>query len=344
MNVVSIVGARPQFIKVAPISWNSKDKFHHQIIHTGQHYDPEMSRNIFESLRIPVPVVQLITGSGSHAEQTGKMIIEIEKSLLDLKPDHVIIYGDTNSTLAGALAASKLQIPISHIEAGLRSWNRLMPEEINRIVSDHISNLLFAPTLSSLNNLRNEGLEDKSYLVGDIMVETINFIRDQISSDSVVPSYIFATIHRVENTADSNRVKYIIEKFRESPIPIHLYCHPRLKKVLDELSLSHNSKNLIFLPPLKFEDSIRKISKSIGVVTDSGGVQKEAYILGKPCLIARAETEWVETLDVGTSFLDPQLKEISNNWWNKTPLSDYENVFGDGLTSHKIIEQILQLK
>ena len=328
-------------MKLAPISWGSKGIFEHKILHTGQHYDPMLSEIFFQSLKIPTPDFQLKIGSGPHGEQTGRMLIEIEKVLLSSRPDHVILYGDTNSTLAGAIASQKLNIPISHVEAGLRSFNRVMPEEINRVVTDHCSNLLFAPTITALVNLRNEGLADSSILSGDVMVETLEYIKNQIPIDNARSNFLIATIHRPENTDNPERIIKIMSKLKNSPIKIHLHCHPRLRNVLEELDQLKDSENLTLHPPLDYLSLVRKVLKSKGVITDSGGLQKEAYILKKPCMVLRTESEWVETLQTGRSFLDPNLERIDQNWWNLTVHEDPEvNIFGDGSASKTIISTI----
>ena len=338
---MSIVGARPQFVKLAPIQWESTNKFIHQILHTGQHYDPLLSSSFFRILEIPNPDFNLQIGSGTHGAQTGKMLIEIEDILLREKPDHVIIYGDTNTTLAGALAASKLHIPISHIEAGLRSFNFQMPEEINRITADHVSNLLFAPTLQSMKNLVREGLDSKALLVGDVMLESLRFITSKIDNKSNHSDFLFATIHRAENTDDEERIRFIVSQLRKSPVEVHLHCHPRLEKVLLNLGILMDYPKVKFFPPLDYFSTIQKISNSCGVITDSGGLQKEAYILNKSCLVVRKETEWVETLQSGRNFLDPELGKIEKEWWfeyNELPEGE---VFGDGNSARKIVSKIL---
>ena len=219
MRVLSIVGARPQFVKLSPISWSAQGNFTHQILHTGQHYDPLLSESFFNTLNIPNPDFQLNAGSGLHGEQTGKMLTDIEQVLIKNEPDHVIVYGDTNSTLAGAIAASKLNIPISHIESGLRSFNRRMPEEINRVITDHCSSMLFAPTQNAMVNLRTEGLGEISFLSGYVMVETLSYIRSQSDFETRSDEYLFATINRAENTDSTGRITHIILEMRQSPIP-----------------------------------------------------------------------------------------------------------------------------
>jgi UDP-N-acetylglucosamine 2-epimerase (non-hydrolysing) len=340
MRVLSIVGARPQFVKLAPISWASKGIFRHLILHTGQHYDPLLSDSFFETLNIPQPDFKLEIGSGMHGEQTGQMLIGIEKVLVNAKPDHVIVYGDTNSTLAGALAASKLNIPLSHIEAGLRSFNSLMPEEINRIITDHCSNYLFAPTENAMLNLRNEGLMSASILSGDVMVESLQFIQSRLTPPSTQSEYLFCTLHRAENTDDPRRISYLIESLRKSRIQVHLHCHPRLKAVLDKFALAADSENLKFFPPLDYITTITKMIESVGVITDSGGLQKEAFILNKPCLVVRGESEWVETIQTGGNLLDPYLKQVTAKWWEVSGRMHSKDFFGDGSASRLIVNHI----
>ena len=337
---MSIVGARPQFVKLAPISWAAKGKIDHLILHTGQHYDPILSESFFSTLGIPIPDFQLDIGSNSHGKQTGIMLSEIEQVLIANMPDHVIVYGDTNSTLAGAIAASKLHIPISHIEAGLRSFNQRMPEEVNRVLTDHCSSLLFAPTENAMLNLFREGLGKNAILSGDVMVETLNFIKSQNNLATGSMNYIFATLHRAENTDSSDRIAKIISGFRKSQIPIHLHCHPRLKKVLEELKLMNDSENLKFLAPLDYASTIKKVANASGVVTDSGGLQKEAYILNKPCLVVRSETEWIETMNGGLNFLDPNLESIDKDWWTRTNSKNNSSIFGNGNSSDMIVSTI----
>jgi UDP-N-acetylglucosamine 2-epimerase len=272
------------------------------------------------------------------------MLIEIEEVLMMNKPDHVIVYGDTNSTLAGALAASKLHIPISHIESGLRSFNRRMPEEINRVITDHCASILFAPTQTAMLNLDREGLGEISTLSGDVMVETLNFIQSRSNLPAKSEGYIFATIHRAENTDETARITHIISELRKSAIPVHLHCHPRLKKALEDLGLFHNSDNLKLFPPLDYVSTINKVIGASGVITDSGGLQKEAYILEKPCLVVRSETEWVETLREGFNFLDPELVRVKTDWWSGKVAARDKDIFGDGKSSHSIVSAIKNYK
>jgi len=312
-KVVSIVGARPQFIKLAPLSKALREAgFKEVIVHTGQHYDDNMSELFFKELEIPEPDYNLGIGSGSHGEQTGRMLIAIEDILLKEKPNLVIIYGDTNSTLAGALASSKLHIPLSHIEAGLRSFNKNMPEEINRIVADHLSSLLFAPTETAIENLRREGIEKGVYLVGDIMFDALmHFSRISDAKSKILETlnlkpkeYYLATIHRAENTDNYERLKNILETLSSLDKPVIFPVHPRTRNRITVHKLEFLLKgSLVTVEPVGYLDMISLEKNAYAILTDSGGVQKEAFWLRVPCITLRDETEWVETVRYGWNRL-----------------------------------------
>lgn len=341
MRIVSIVGARPQFIKVAPIAWQAEGKYDHLIIHTGQHYDPELSTNFFSELGIPEPVAKLYSGSGNHGAQTARILEGVEESLLSLKPDWVLVYGDTNSTIAAALAAAKLGIRIGHIEAGLRSFNRIMPEEINRVLVDHVSDLLFAPTIDSFQNLKNEGLEDRSLQVGDVMVETLNRIKQKVLGINFVQSKkLIATIHRAENTDNRERLNFIIERLAKSPVPVILYAHPRLINRAEHFGLSLQRGSIVVQKPQPYMNIIRGVLESVGVITDSGGLQKETYLLERPCLTIRTETEWVETLQDYWNQLDPSLELVGDTWWENERPPIRKQFYGSGTASLDILNAI----
>jgi len=343
MRVVSIVGARPQFIKVAPISWKSRGLCDHLIVHTGQHYDLELSENFFTELEIPPPVKNFYSGSGSHGTQTAKILVAAEEALKELKPDWVLVYGDTNSTIAATLAAAKLGIKIGHIESGLRSFNRFMPEEINRIGTDHLSDLLFAPTEAAFKNLEDEGLKNRSFLVGDVMVETLQRMKDRILKNNLsVSETLFVTIHRAENTDQRERLSAIIQRLSSSPVPIKLYAHPRLVKMAHEFGIKLQVGAISLFTPASYHDTVKGILESVGVVTDSGGLQKEAYLLGRPCLTVRSETEWIETLAGGWNQLDPMLNKIKNRWWEMEHPTIKFSLYGDGKASSKILDALLE--
>jgi len=313
-RIVSIVGARPQFIKAAAISravaeHNKKSPdcaIVEKIVHTGQHYDDNMSKVFFHQLQIPHPAYNLEVGSALHGAQTGRMLEKIEKVLAKEKPHWVLIHGDTNSTMAGALAAVKLHIPVAHVEAGLRSFNRRMPEEINRVVADHVSTLLFCPTNTARENLAKEGITKGVHQVGDVMYDSVLFNADLAEQSSTImerlslesKSFYLATIHRAENTDDIERMDSILSAFGQIARPIMLPMHPRTRKILDE-KLSGVSGNVRVIPPVSYLDMLVLEKHARLILTDSGGVQKEAYWFGVPCITLREETEWVELLKAG---------------------------------------------
>lgn len=339
MRVVSIVGARPQFIKVAPVSRRAHGLFEHMILHTGQHYDYELSENFFSELEIPRPFVNLDSGSGRQGAQTARILVGIEEVLLKICPDWVLVYGDTNSTIAGALAATKLGIKVGHVEAGLRSLNRSMPEEINRVVSDHLSDLLFAPTNGAMKNLRKEGLIPKSLLVGDVMIESLQFIKAKIEREPVTrKNEIFATIHRAENTNNKNRLQEIIYKLSQSPVPIKLFAHPRLQHKARDFGIDLGIGAIKVFGPASYFETIKGMIQSMGVITDSGGLQKEAYLLERPCLTIRSETEWIETLEGNWNQLDGDLEKVKGYWWEVPRAPADISVYGDEFASSRIVE------
>ncbi len=336
MKVISIVGARPQFIKLGPFSKEMRKIAKEIIIHTGQHYDEKMSSLLFRDLEIPEPDYNLNIGSANHGEQTGKMLGSIESILLKEKPEFVIVFGDTNSTLAGSLAAAKMGIPSVHIEAGLRSFNRSMPEEINRIVADHTADYLFAPTLTAMQNLVNEGLSTRSFQTGDIMVDALTNnlekakIKSFIESDlNLQKDFFLLTLHRPYNVDSAKNLQLIFGKLALLNKEIIFPVHPRTKYII--------TNNSILLPPciklidpLGYLDFIKLQYLSEKIITDSGGIQKEAYLLQKPCITIRPETEWVETIEAGWNILaDYKSKNFVEKILSFKPLGTPNPVFGD---------------
>lgn len=351
MKVITVVGARPQFIKAAPVSRELRKHFNEILIHTGQHYDDNMSKIFFEELGIPLPDYNLKIGSGNHGKMTGEMLAKLEEIYINEKPDCVLVYGDTNSTLAGALAASKLLIPVIHVEAGLRSFNKEMPEEQNRILTDNISKLLLVPTLDAENNLKNEGIEEGVYNIGDVMYDAVlmfkekaNLKQDLLDELQIEKNkYILTTIHRAENTNNIDRLKNIIEALNESEETIVLPLHPRTKKFIGDYGLKFN-ENIKVIDPIGYLEMLMLESNSRKIVTDSGGVQKEAYFMRKPCITMRDETEWVETVQVGWNIIVGTNKDsILNAIKDFNPKKEQPYIFGDGKASMKIVELIKEL-
>jgi UDP-N-acetylglucosamine 2-epimerase (non-hydrolysing) len=345
MKIVSVVGARPQFIKLFPFCRNLPSQIEHAIIHTGQHYDASLSQIFFDELGIPRPSFNLGIGSASHAIQTAEIMIALEPKLIDMSPDVVVVFGDTNSTLAASLVAAKTNVPLIHIESGLRSFNRHMPEELNRVVVDHLSNLLLAPTEIAMRNLATEGLERKSVYVGDIMVDSLLMAKDlmlksQLSLNFNMPDeFILCTVHRDENTATFDRVKQILLKLSESPIQVLFVAHPRFNQKCLDFGINQRDFNIQFIAPQSYLTMVYLLEKSAGVITDSGGLQKDAYLLQKRVITLRRETEWLETLDEGWNRLDFDL-EITNQDWHLMPVGPHKEIFGSEGSSFRIIEEI----
>jgi len=360
MKILTVVGARPQFIKAAAVSRAIKNDFcsslNEVMVHTGQHFDDNMSKIFFDELDIPIPQYNLEISGGSHGLMTGRMLESIEKVILNEKPDYLLVYGDTNSTLAGALAAAKLHIPVAHIEAGLRSFNMRMPEEINRILTDRISSLLFCPTEIAVENLSNEGVSVGVYNSGDVMFDVAIYYKQQAKQQSKIlqtlnlsnGNYILATCHRAENTDDISRLENILKALSKiaTNISVVLPMHPRTKKLIDSYGLSHLLASLIVTEPLAFLDMIALEQSAKMICTDSGGVQKEAFFYQVPCITMRDETEWVETVNLGWNKLtganDEKILEAFKSYGEAIPQTVSEFPYGHGNASQQIINQILK--
>lgn len=350
MKVVTIVGARPQFIKAGVVSHVLR-KLHEEIlVHTGQHYDREMSDLIFIDLKIPKPNYELGIGSGLHGWQTGQMLIRCEEILLAEKPDWVLVYGDTNSTLAAALAAAKLHIPIAHVEAGLRSFNRSMPEEINRLLTDHSAQLLFCPTENAVQILAREGISDGVHFVGDVMFDAVlqhsSFAREHstiLSKLNIAPkAFVLVTIHRPYNTDKRERLREILNTLKVLELPVIFPIHPRTKKLIEEFQLDI-SVNVNVIPPMGYLDMLALEQAAQLILTDSGGIQKEAYFFKVPCVTLRPETEWVETVTSGWNRLawgdvSTVLEAVHHPW----PTEESSTIFGSGNASEKIVNLLQQ--
>lgn len=354
MKLCTVLGARPQFIKAATVSRLilKDNSITETIIHTGQHYDSNMSDQFFHELCIPKPKYNLNIGSGLHGVQTGKMLAAVEEVLLVEKPDWLLVYGDTNSTLAGALAASKLHIPVAHVEAGLRSFNRKMPEEINRIMADHLSSLLFTPTLHATTQLKKEGIDDELvHQVGDVMYDAALFYKEYntqrktlVDLLSLTPkTYALVTIHRAENTDSLERIEAIIRSLIElsKDLNVILPLHPRTKHLLQPKPIyAELEKHISILDPVGYLDMQALEEHAAVIITDSGGVQKEAYFHRVPCITLRDETEWTELVELGWNQLCPvqnskSLIDLVEKW--VTPQEDLINLYGKGDTANHII-------
>lgn len=349
---MSVVGARPQFIKCKPVSLELRKYFKEFIVHTGQHYDYAMSQLFFHELNIPIPDFNLGVGSGSHAYQTAEMLVGLEKIFHKIKPDCVLVYGDTNSTLAGALAAAKLNIPVAHIEAGLRSFNRNMPEEINRILTDHMSTYLFCPTPTAYKNIQKEGIEKFSFYSGDVMYDALLMNikiaenRTNILSrlNLVKKKYLLVTIHRAENTDNLDNLKNIFSGLNQLKMRTIVPLHPRTKKIIEDSNKRFQiNSHINIINPVGYLDFIVLQKNASKILTDSGGIQKEAYFLKVPCITLRNETEWLETLDMNVNVLvGCHPDKIVDAVKNFNPVFQDSTLFGDGEASNFIANQLKQ--
>lgn len=352
MKIISIVGARPQFIKAGVVSSALQNSGHFEeiVVHTGQHFDENMSAIFFEQLNIKQPAYNLNINGGSHGVMTGKMLQSIEEILINEKPERLIVYGDTNSTLAGALAASKLHIPITHIEAGLRSFNMRMPEEINRVLTDQLSDTLFCPTDTAVKNLEKEGFKSKPVdilNVGDVMQDSVNIFSSCATKPLGLPinsNFILATVHRAENTDKPLRLKSIIQALNyihSNIAPVVLPLHPRTKSVVNKLNIKINFHTT---PPVGYFEMLWLLDNCELVLTDSGGVQKEAFFFQKSCVTLRDETEWVELVDIGAnSLVSADFDKIVNKTKEKygVKVLDENEVYGGGRAVERIINHLL---
>ncbi|MFE6963811.1 non-hydrolyzing UDP-N-acetylglucosamine 2-epimerase [Agromyces sp. NPDC057679] len=348
MKILSVVGARPQFVKLAPIHKATvAASVEHVIVHTGQHYDPMLSDVFFDDLGIGAPDVHLGVGSGSHGVQTGAMLGALDAVFDEHRPDWVLVYGDTNSTIAAALSAVKLHIPVAHLEAGLRSFNRRMPEEHNRVLTDHAADLLLAPTEVAVGHLANEGLADRTVLVGDVMTDVLYEVRDAVAStpsplvagSGLEPGgYYVSTIHRAENTDDPARLAQVVAGLAALDKPVVLLAHPRVVAKAAAAGISLTQGALVQHAPLAYPDLIASVMASAGVVTDSGGLQKEAFLLRVPCTTVRPETEWVETVDLGWNVLVDTAEEIAAGVTRPAPQPTDVAPYGDGRAAARVIE------
>jgi len=348
MKIVTVLGARPQFIKAAPVSRALKGEITELLLHTGQHYDYEMSEIFFEELELAHPDVNLGIQSSTHGEQTGQMLAGIERVLLDEQPEAVLVYGDTNSTLAGALAGVKLHLPVFHVEAGLRSFNRSMPEEVNRVLTDHIAALLFCPTSTAVDNLQAEGIDKGVFLTGDVMYDAALYNVQLAENKSDIMErldlssgdYYLATVHRPANTNRQENLENILGAFGSLDLDLILPIHPRTRKALSRFGVPI-PENVQVIDPVGYLDMLTLEKNARAILTDSGGIQKEAYIFGVPCITLREDTEWWETVNAGWNTLVGANSEQIIKAVNKSkPTGDRPDLFGDGKAAEKIAELI----
>lgn len=352
MKVVSIVGARPQFIKAVLVSKELRKSHQEVLVHTGQHYDIELSQIFFDELGIPKPDYNLEIGSDTHTKQTGKMMIGIEEVLIAEKPGLVLVYGDTNSTLAGALTAAKFHIPVAHVEAGPRMFDKSVPEEINRVLTDHVSTLLFAPTQTAVDNLKKEGIMQGVYLTGDVMLDSFLYFSEVAERNSKILNklglskggYLLATVHRARNTEFEENLKNIVDAFLNIEGTIVFPIHPRTEKYLKQYGLYDKLKkapNIMLIDPVGYLDSIALTGNARKVLTDSGGLQKEAYFSKIPCITLDEATGWPETVEDGGNILVSSHRDkIIEAVRHFQPKGQQRDVFGDGKAIEKITEVI----
>lgn len=354
LKVLTVIGARPQFIKAAAVSRVLRRFVTEVILHTGQHYADNLSQVFFDELDIPLPEYNLGVGSASHGAQTGEMLTKTEAVLLKEKPDWVLVYGDTNSTLAGALAATKAGIKLAHVEAGLRSYNRRMPEEINRVLTDHVSDLLFCPSEVAVENLRKEGITKNVVDVGDVMVDSLAYAVQKAASKSQIlrdlalqpGGYILTTVHRAENTDDPQKLGNILRAMVNLGLKVAFPIHPRTRQAIVNFRLEHylTESNVRVIDPLGYLDMVQVEKSAKMILTDSGGIQKEAYWLKVPCVTLRDETEWTETVQTGWNVLagsNPDgIVEMVRNF--KIP-EDHPELYGSGQAGQRIVDHLLSI-
>ena len=354
MKILSVVGARPQFVKLAAVAdairTTGAGQVEHLIVHTGQHYDAAMSDAFFADLAIPAPDVNLGVGSAGHGAQTGAMLTAMDAVLDEHAPDWVLVYGDTNSTLAGTLSAVKMHLPVAHLEAGLRSFNRRMPEEHNRVLTDHAADLLLAPTQVAVDHLAREGLAERTRLVGDVMTDVCLRVRDAVRSGldlgegavrEVGPDYLLATLHRAENTDDPARLAAVVEALAGLEVPVLLLAHPRLRARAAAHGIDLERGSLHVGDPAPYPALVAAVLGSRGVVTDSGGLQKEAYLLGRACTTVRTETEWVETLHDGWNVLAPEPGDLAEAVRRPAPTAPQGTPYGDGAAAAAVLDALV---
>ena len=346
MRIATIIGNRPQFVKAAAVSRRLRQDFDELIIHTGQHYDDELSRVFFEELDVPRPERELGAGTGSNTAQTARILAALEPVLAEVRPALALVYGDTNSTLAGALAAAQADIPVGHVEAGMRSFDRTMPEELNRVLTDHASDLLLCSTETALENLEREGARGEAHLVGDVMADVSLAFRDIAEVRSAIladleldaGAYLVVTAHRAGNVDPPERLEALVNLLERLPPPVVFPVHPRTRARLEAAGLTERLAGLHLIPPLGYLDFLKLVRHARALVTDSGGVQKEAYLLGVPCVTLRDRTEWIETVEAGWNVLVDLDADAALSALEHSPPSDRPELYGGGHAAERVAE------
>jgi UDP-GlcNAc3NAcA epimerase len=351
IKIMTVVGARPQFVKAAVVSRAIAEcnklapaqSIIEQIVHTGQHYDYMMSQAFFDEMALPRPVINLGVGSGLHGAMLGAMVTSLEQEILTRRPDWVLVYGDTNSTLAGALAAAKLHVPVAHVEAGLRSFNRRMPEEINRVLTDHVSDHLFCPSEGAKAQLAREGITQGVHVVGDVMYDAVCFYRQKAIAPTYEGPYVIASLHRAENTDDPQRLQGILRAMGQAPLPVMLPLHPRTRLIFEREHLTVYGQTHI-LEPQSYFAMLGHLERCAFVITDSGGLQKEAFFFGKKCITVRDETEWTELVACGANrVVGTEEAAICAVFpWALQPLSQVPELYGQGNAGERIVQLLVQ--
>ena len=348
VRIVTIIGNRPQFVKAAAVSRLLRERHEELIVHTGQHYDDELSRVFFEELGIPAPDRELGAGSGTNTEQTARILGALEPVLADLRPGLVLVYGDTNSTLAGALAAAQAGIPVGHVESGMRSFDRSMPEELNRVLTDHASDLLLCSTQTAIDNLAREGVRGETHLVGDVMADVSVAFREIAAERSTIAAdlgvepgaYLVVTAHRAGNVDDPARLERLVELIAALPRPVVFPLHPRTRTRLEGAGLLERLEGVTVVAPLGYLDFLELARHARAILTDSGGVQKEAYLLGVPCVTLRDTTEWVETVEVGWNVLVDLDPEAALAALKRTPPAERPELYGGGHAAERVRDAV----
>ena len=346
VRIVTIIGNRPQFVKAAAVSRRLRETFDERIVHTGQHYDDELSRVFFEELDVPRPARELGAGTGSNTAQTARILAGLEPVLAEMAPQLALVYGDTNSTLAGALAAAQAGIPVGHVEAGMRSFDRTMPEELNRVLTDHASDLLLCSTPTAIANLEREGAAGEAHLVGDVMADVSLAFRDVAAERSRIlaelalepRAYLVVTAHRAGNVDDRERLEALVRVLERLPRPVVFPVHPRTRARLDAAGLTERLDGVTLVPPLGYLDFLELARHARAVLTDSGGVQKEAYLLGVPCVTLRDRTEWVETVESGWNTLVDLDPDAALAALGRRPPAERPELYGGGHAAERVAE------